>query len=102
MLIFFQADQNSYIVRTFKGFQDGYNFFLPKDGRVIFESKDSVESPDQTILAFHLAICNILHATGMGEDIERYFDNLEEIGCLAEDGSTDIETAIARGLVRAY
>ncbi|KAL2216843.1 hypothetical protein M432DRAFT_550657 [Thermoascus aurantiacus ATCC 26904] len=96
------GDQNSYIVRTFKGFQDGYNFFLPKDGRVIFESKDSVESPDQTILAFHLAICNILHATGMGEDIERYFDNLEEIGCLAEDGSTDIETAIARGLARAY
>lgn len=42
---------------------------LPPDRRVTFRSTDNIEVPDATLLAFHLAIANILHATGMGKKL---------------------------------
>lgn len=42
---------------------------FPSDRRVTFRSTDNIEVPDATLLAFHLAIANILHATGMGKKL---------------------------------
>lgn len=87
-----------------------YILILPKIGshRVefffcfMFNLVESLEAPDLTILTFHLAICNILHATRMRTDIDKCFDELEEIDCFAQDRSTDVEAAIASniGIVR--
>lgn len=39
----------------------------------------------------------------MAEELEERFDEFdEELGCLAGDGSTDVEVAMARGIANSY
>lgn len=49
-------------MKTFRNFATGYTLLLPKDKQVTFNSTDTIEAPDPTMLAFHLTIANILEA----------------------------------------
>lgn len=62
---------------------------------VRLESHDSnFPLPDKTILVTHTAIARILHLTGMGQEVDDFLgeceDELDELECLAEDGSTNM------------
>ena len=56
--------------------------------------------PDPRLLALHLAIAEILNASGMGEETEACLHDDDDISCFAEDGSTNIVEAIERWLVK--
>jgi hypothetical protein len=42
----------------------------------------------------HAAIARILHASGMADVIDKTLQDMEEIGCLAEDGSTNLQVLL--------
>ena len=54
-----------------------------------FRSADGTELPDPGLLEFHLAISNVLHATGMAEEIDRYIEESTEED-LTEDTSAEL------------
>lgn len=53
------------------------------------DSQDDVHPPDSRLLGTHFAVAEILNASGMGEEIDSVLRDMESIGCLREDGSTD-------------
>jgi hypothetical protein len=78
---------------------------LPQALKITFQnnSEQPIPLPDPRLLTLHLAIAEILNASGMGEEIKACLhDNNDsyDIGCLAEDGSTNIVEAVERWLVK--
>lgn len=68
---------------------------LPQDRIIRFTSDTSVELPDPVILATHYAVTNILHATGMAEEIDQSLREIEDIDIeFAEDGMTDVTSGV--------
>jgi hypothetical protein len=81
------------------------DIFLPQALKVTFQNnaEQPIPLPDPKLLTLHLAIAEILNASGMGEEIEacpRDDNDGYNIGCLAEDGSTNVVEAVERWLVK--
>ncbi|XHG05679.1 hypothetical protein AWENTII_008897 [Aspergillus wentii] len=89
--------EHTYKLQSFKFFPQAYEVFLPKDRIVKFTSANGTDLPDPDLLAFHLAIANILHATGMGEEIDRLIDDMEAGEDLPE--GTGLETRVNEWLM---
>ncbi|KAL1969865.1 hypothetical protein VTN77DRAFT_7374 [Rasamsonia byssochlamydoides] len=91
------AEENTYVIRTYPGFQRGLIRDLPppnaNNERLVTFKKhgNNCDLPSPVLLDTHAAIAKILHASGKAEDIERILRDREETRCLAPDGSTDIE-----------
>lgn len=81
---------HEYRIKTFPSFSDGLDVHLPADRIVRLRSADGTELPDPGLLECHLAIANVLHATGMAEEIERYIDESSEEKDLAEDAGIEM------------
>ncbi|RFU26875.1 hypothetical protein B7463_g9473, partial [Scytalidium lignicola] len=94
------GEENTYLLRTFEGFSDGlFHFFPPSDvngtRKIEFQSHDDRYSlPSKELLEVHFAIAKVLHASGKGEEIDRIFEEKEEIKCLAPDGSSDVQSLL--------
>jgi hypothetical protein len=76
---------------------------LPQGLKITFKNnaEQPIPLPDPRLLAPHLAIAEILNASGMGKEIEACLhDDDDDIGCLAEDGSTNVVEAVERWLVK--
>ncbi|KAK2799705.1 hypothetical protein FQN50_008405 [Emmonsiellopsis sp. PD_5] len=82
---------NTYRVKTYPRFDTEFHS-LPKDGILELDpnTDDSLQLPDPNLLAVHFAIAEVLHASGMGNEIDKVIRDMESIGCLREDGATDI------------
>ena len=48
----------------------------------------SPHGPCRSIPLLHHVLAEVLNASGMGEVVDRYLRDVEELKCLAEDGST--------------
>jgi len=78
-----------------------YLSWFPKDGVVKLTSHDpSVPLPSPILLGAHAAIAKVLHATGLGEAIDKIMEEREDIRCLASDGTTDVEALLLIQLER--
>ncbi|KAK2741484.1 hypothetical protein FQN57_005617 [Myotisia sp. PD_48] len=80
-------------------FGEGFNLLgmiMPENRMVTLtkRSEDDVDLPSPYILEAHACLSKILHASGEGERIEQIFREREEIRCLAEDGSTNVENLL--------
>lgn len=64
---------------------------LLKSTPVTLQSSVETPAPSPYLLQAHAAIARILHMTAMGETIEKTLDEREMIGCLANDGSSNIQ-----------
>lgn len=58
---------------------------------VTLQSSAGTPAPNPYLLQAHAAVARILHMTAMGETIEKTLDERERIGCLANDGSSNIQ-----------
>ena len=61
------------------------------DRIIRFRKHADVELPSRELLEMHATLAKILHASGMAEHIDKIMKCREEIGCLASDGSTNIQ-----------
>jgi hypothetical protein len=66
----------------------GAHMFLPADPVVRFRAAADIPLPDPHLLSMRHALAEILNASGMGEAVDNYLRDLEELKCPAEDGST--------------
>jgi hypothetical protein len=58
--------------------------------------------PHPRLLAIHAALAKILEISAAGEYVEKLLRDVEDITCLAEDGSTPLSAVwAAKGLVEA-
>jgi len=58
-------------------------FFLPADSIVEFRAAaEAVPLPEPYLLSMHHALAEVLNASGMGETVDRYLRDLEELKCL--------------------
>lgn len=66
---------------------------LPEDRimRLNKFSNSNIPPPDPRLIRVHLAVAQILHASGIGDEIDAVIRDAERIGHLKEDGSTDVE-----------
>jgi hypothetical protein len=64
------------------------HLLLPVDPVVRFRAAADTPLPDPYLLSMHHALAEVLNASGMGETVDSYLRDLEELKCLAEDGST--------------
>lgn len=76
---------------------------LPKDRilRLSFngdDSQDGMQPPDSRLLGVHFAVAEILHASGMGDEIDKVIRDMESIRCLQEDGATDVGRILGTAL----
>lgn len=51
---------------------------LPKDCQIKLQTEADIDLPDPMLLEIHLAICKVLHATGLAEQIDDYLRDLED------------------------
>lgn len=71
------------------------------DRTVKFSTATHIALPNPIFLNVHFIIAEILNASGMGETIDQHFQDLQDIGCFCEDGSTDVSSLLSAALVRA-
>jgi hypothetical protein len=84
-----QDTPHVYRIKTYSDIASGARFFLPADSIVEFRAvAEAVPLPEPYLLSMHHALAEVLNASGMGETVDRYLRDLEELKCLAEDGST--------------
>lgn len=66
------------------------NGIYPKDKVVRFEtSSELLPVPDPRYFALHAACAQVVHASGLGEYIDRIIRDVEKMNVLPEDGSSD-------------
>lgn len=51
---------------------------LPEDRQINMQTDIDMDLPDPMLLDIHLAICKVLHATGLAEQIDDYLRDLED------------------------
>ncbi|KAF8464679.1 hypothetical protein BDZ91DRAFT_783580 [Kalaharituber pfeilii] len=86
---------NEYLLRRYRRFPTFFDPLLPDNGIMKFTAHHpSHRLPHPTLLETHASIAKILHMSGMGEYIENLLRERELIGCLANDGSTDIKALL--------
>ncbi|OQD65753.1 hypothetical protein PENPOL_c005G02251 [Penicillium polonicum] len=69
--------------------------FCDEGQKVRMNQHPEVASVNRTLLDLYWRLCEVFNASGAGEEIDRSLDKWDEIkersGCLATDGSTNIE-----------
>ncbi|KAJ5534137.1 hypothetical protein N7527_000391 [Penicillium freii] len=69
--------------------------FCDEGQKVRMNQHPEVAEVNRTLLDLHGRLCDVFNASGAGEEIDRSLDKWDEIkdrsGCLAADGSTNIE-----------
>ncbi|KAH8811523.1 hypothetical protein F5884DRAFT_831332 [Xylogone sp. PMI_703] len=94
-------EDNEYIVNVFPKAPRGIFRDLPRpnefgERRVKFISHDDrYPLPAKELLELHSAIANVLHASGMGDVIDKVLKDLDELKGLASDGSTDVKMLLS-------
>ncbi|KAF8459174.1 hypothetical protein BDZ91DRAFT_742365 [Kalaharituber pfeilii] len=85
-------DDNVYRIKTYRQFPSLWIRLLPENRVVTFTANDpSIPLPSRFLLEAHAAVAEILHISGMAEYIDDIMRDRDRIGCLAHDGSTDIQ-----------
>ncbi|KAF8466346.1 hypothetical protein BDZ91DRAFT_658020, partial [Kalaharituber pfeilii] len=85
-------DDNVYRIKTYRQFPSLWIRQLPENRVVTFTANDpSIPLPSRFLLEAHAAVAEILHISGMAEYIDDIMRDRDRIGCLAHDGSTDIQ-----------
>ncbi|XP_006458873.1 hypothetical protein AGABI2DRAFT_191014 [Agaricus bisporus var. bisporus H97] len=81
------ATQNHYQVKSFSA----YPINAYQRDSVTFSTKypESLPIPSPELLALHATCCKVAHLSGSAEYIDSVYDDLEEIGVLASDGTSD-------------
>lgn len=79
MIICLQDVVNTYRIMTYPD--------LPDSEKMMIKSS----APSPCFLKVHAAIARILHMTAMGETIESILGERKDIGCLANDGSSNAQ-----------
>lgn len=51
---------------------------MPPGRGIVFSTTTGIDLPHPALLGMHLAICRILHVTGMGQEIELILREIEE------------------------
>lgn len=51
---------------------------MPPGRRIVFSTTTNIDLPHPTLLNMHLAICRVLHATGIGKEIELMLCEVED------------------------
>lgn len=51
---------------------------LPKDGLIKMQTETEIDLADPMLLSIHLAICKVLHATGLAEQVDDYLRDMED------------------------
>ncbi|KAJ9374430.1 hypothetical protein DTO282F9_1425 [Paecilomyces variotii] len=90
------VEENTYKIKTYPRFQRGLIRDLPPPNQnnerlVKFEKYSNCNLPSRVLLDTHAVIARILHASGKAEEIDKIFQEREQIRCLAADGSTDLQ-----------
>jgi hypothetical protein len=79
-------------VRRYDEIPTVWEQFIPQNDVVRLTSHDhSVPLPSPVLLGVHATVAKVLHASGLAEVINEIMEEKEGIGCLASDGTTDIE-----------
>lgn len=90
MIICPQDVVNTYRIMTYPDLPDTEKMRI-KSSTVTLQSSAQTPAPSPCLLKAHAAIARILHMTAMGETIERVLDERKDIGCLANDGSSNVQ-----------
>lgn len=64
---------------------------LINSSTVTLQNSAETPAPSPCLLKAHAAVARILHITAMGETIEKILAEREDIGCLANDGSSNVQ-----------
>lgn len=84
--------ENTHVVKTYPNFETPLKANLPVANLLTLTAHDGRDAlPSPILLEVHASIARILHATGMGELIERILRERDEIGQCAANGSTELE-----------
>lgn len=81
---------NTYRVKTYPDISGLAKMHI-KSTPVTLQSSVETPVPSPYLLQAHAAVARILHMTAMGETIEKALHERERIGCLANDGSSNIQ-----------
>lgn len=81
---------NTYRIKTYPDLSDLTKTAI-KSTTVTLQSWAETPAPSPYLLEAHAAIARVLHMTAMGETIVKILDERERIGCLANDGSSNIQ-----------
>ncbi|KAL1879007.1 hypothetical protein Plec18167_004302 [Paecilomyces lecythidis] len=96
-------ESTRYRIKTFWALVSHWDQHLPESRIIDLQPANETEAPSQILLTVHCAIANILHASGMAEEIDEELERDEdELEALAEDGSTNLEEVIGRWLLKAH
>ena len=88
----YQSTEDVYRIQTYLCFSRLFKIHLPPDRQITLVSDDpQYPLPNQYLIETHAAIAKILHISGAGEYVERVVQDFEQIACLAEDGSTNLQ-----------
>ena len=68
-----------------------YNRWLPKDRQVYFQNTTDINLPDPELLRVHHAIAGFLHASGIGEEIDRILEGDIEAEDTCDPSGIDLE-----------
>ncbi|EAW18238.1 HNH endonuclease signature motif containing protein [Aspergillus fischeri NRRL 181] len=84
---------STYRIKTYPLHQTLVDQFYEKP--ITFTTHSGSELPSKVLLETHAVIAEILHASGQGEEkIDELLRKWDDIGCLASDGSTDLESLL--------
>jgi hypothetical protein len=78
-------------VKTYPDFPSGLLSFLPPSRLVRFTSLSGHALPSPILLELHATIGRVLHASGLGQVIDKILREREGVRVLAENGSTNVE-----------
>lgn len=95
--------EHTYNLKVYPQLSDLVLSVLPADRTVKFSTAPDathIALPNPIFLNVHYIIAEVLNASGMGDTIDRHIQDLQDIGCLCEDGSTDVSTLLSVALVR--
>lgn len=81
---------NTYRIRTYPNLSYSAKLLI-NSTTVALQSSAQTPAPSPYLLQAHAAIARILHITAMGETIEKILEEGENIGCLANDGSSNAQ-----------
>lgn len=68
---------------------------LPVTRDLLTATDRNIDFPLPRLLTIHKACCIIMRASGAGEYINRVLDDMEDLGVLRSDGTTDAGTMVS-------
>ncbi|KAI5808633.1 hypothetical protein DFH27DRAFT_233494 [Peziza echinospora] len=89
------STDNLYQIKTYRGFPATRHRLLPKDKTVAIETwVPDCPLPSKYLIAVHATLAEILHGSDVMEHLGRLIPKMDELECLAEDGSTDVASML--------